>query len=90
LPHISQGSYATPGYIRNDAGEFSFQDQTYNIIGICKEVHRVLGHRFLEILYKDAIEYELMQRQLDYGREKEYMIQYKGVILSHNFFADFL
>jgi GxxExxY protein len=67
---------------------FPFKDQTYNIIGIRKEVHRVLDHWFLEIVYQDAIEYELMQ--LDYGREKEYVIKYKDVILPHNFFADFV
>jgi len=54
------------------------------------EVHKILGHGFLEIVYKDAIEYELVQRQLSYCREKEYLIEYKGIILPHKFFADFV
>jgi PD-(D/E)XK nuclease superfamily protein len=45
--------------------------------------------RFLEIVYKEAIEYELVQIQLNYSREKEYVIPYKEVVLPHNFFADF-
>jgi hypothetical protein len=32
-----------------------FNKETYAIIGLCREVHRVLGHGFSEIVYKDAI-----------------------------------
>jgi GxxExxY protein len=69
---------------------FPLKDETYMAIGICMEVHNILGHGFLEIVYKDAIEYELVQRQFSYCREKEYLIEYKGIILPHNFFADFV
>lgn len=54
------------------------------------EVHNVLGHGVLEIVYKDAIEYEVKKRQLQYSREREYLIQYKEVILPHKFYADFV
>ena len=70
--------------------KFPFKDETYEAIGICMEVHRILGHGFLEIVYKDAIEYELIQRQVRYCREKEYLIKYKDIILPHKFFADFV
>ncbi|MDZ4713940.1 MAG: GxxExxY protein [Cytophagales bacterium] len=65
-------------------------DETYEIIGICMEVHRVLGHGFLEIVYKDAIEFELLRGEYPYSREKQYQILYKGTILRHSFFADFV
>ena len=58
---------------------FPFKDETYAIIGICMEVHRFLGHGFLEIVYKDAIEHEVRHKQLTYSREKEYLIQYKEI-----------
>jgi GxxExxY protein len=29
-------------------------NETHEIIGTCMEVHRHLGHGFLEIVYKDA------------------------------------
>jgi GxxExxY protein len=45
---------------------------------------------FLEIVYKDAIEYEFSQRKIQYEREKEYCVQYKDVTLTHSFFADFV
>ena len=54
------------------------------------EVHNVLGHGFLEIVYKDAIEYEVRKRQLDCCSEREYLIQYKETILPHKFYADFV
>jgi len=53
-------------------------------------VHRILGHGFLEIVYKDAIQLELANSNIDYQREKECCIKYKGIILSHHFYADFV
>lgn len=35
-----------------------YKEDSYKIIGICMDVHRELGHGFLEIVYKDAIELE--------------------------------
>lgn len=53
-------------------------------------VHRTLGHGFLEIIYKDAIEIELRKKAIEFDREKEYNIEYNGIILPHNFYADFV
>jgi GxxExxY protein len=69
---------------------FPFQDETYELIGICMDAHRILGKGLLEIVYKDAIEYELRQRNIPYEREKKYVVNYKGIILPHLFFADFV
>lgn len=66
------------------------EEETHEIIGICMEVHRHLGHGFLEIVYKDAIEYEFRQRGIEYEREKEYQVIYKDTVLKHKFFADFV
>ena len=65
-------------------------NETYTIIGICMEIHRELGHGFLEIVYKDAIEYELRTKVIQYEREKEFEVQYKNLILPHKFYADFV
>ena len=70
--------------------ELYFKDEAYKVVGICMEVHRILGHGFLEIVYKDAIEHELIKRGIEYTREKEYTIHYKDIVLSHSFFADFV
>jgi GxxExxY protein len=39
--------------------KYPLQSETFQLIGIGMEVHRTLGHGFLEIVYKDAIEIEL-------------------------------
>ncbi len=54
------------------------------------EVHSTLGHGFLEVVYKDAIEWEMQQRNIMYQREKEFPVFYKGARLQHKFFADFV
>jgi GxxExxY protein len=66
------------------------QNETYEIIGICMEVHKILGHGFKEVVYKDAIELEARLRNIEYAREKEFCIDYKGHTLKHRFNADFV
>jgi GxxExxY protein len=43
-----------------------------------------------EIVYKDALEHEFNLNNINYSREKEYPVTYKGVILPHKFYADFI
>lgn len=71
-------------------GDYPLQKATYEIIGIGMEIHRILGKGFLEIVYKDAFEYELRKRNIFFEREKEYIVQYKDIILPHKFYADFV
>jgi GxxExxY protein len=66
------------------------KEEAYKIIGICMEVHNNLGHGFLEIVYKDALEYEFRKANILYEREKKYEVNYKGIILPHKFYADFV
>jgi GxxExxY protein len=66
------------------------EKETYKIIGICMEVHRNLGPGLLEVIYKDALEVEFKDNGIPYEREKEYSIEYKGKILPHKFYADFV
>jgi GxxExxY protein len=69
---------------------FPFKEETYDIIGLCMEVHKHLGHGFMEIVYKDAIELEVKNEAISYEREKEFNIAYKEIILPHKFYADFI
>jgi GxxExxY protein len=70
--------------------DYPLQEESYEIIGICMEVHRILGRGLLEVVYKDALEYEFKKNEIAYEREKKYEINYKDVILPHHFFADFV
>ncbi len=74
--------------IRNK--HFPLKEETAAIIKLCLEVHKNLGFGFSEIVYKDAIELEFKQNNIFYEREKEYRVNYKGKILNHYFFADFI
>ena len=67
-----------------------FKEESYKIIGVCMEVHNNLGAGFLEIVYKDALEYEFKKANIPYEREKVYEVNYKGIILPHRFYADFV
>ncbi|WP_336960405.1 GxxExxY protein [Chryseobacterium contaminans] len=49
-----------------------------------------MGSGFSEIVYKDALEYEMNQAGIIYEREKEYIVHYKGTVLPHKFYADFV
>ena len=60
-----------------------YKEESYQIIGKCFEIHNIPGSGFLEIVYKDALEYELMLANVLYEREKEYVVKYKGIVLPH-------
>lgn len=66
------------------------EEETFKIIGICMEVHRNLGPGLLEVVYKDVLEIEFKANNIPFEREKEFSIEYKGIILPHKFYADFI
>jgi len=66
------------------------KSESYKLLGLLFEVHNNLGKGFLEIVYKDAIEYELEKSKILFDREKEYVVNYKDIILKHKFYADFI
>jgi len=53
-------------------------------------VHNNLGAGFLEIVYKDALEFEFRNPVIEFEREKKYEVNYKGITLPHKFYADFV
>ena len=54
------------------------------------EIHRELGKGHDEVIYKDALAIELSRAGILFSREKNYEITYKGVILPHYYYADFV
>jgi GxxExxY protein len=69
---------------------FYLKEETYEIIGLCMEVHKILGKGFNEIIYKEALQYEFIKKKIPFEREKEYIVEYKDIILSKRYFADFV
>ncbi len=64
---------------------------TAKIIGCAMEVHKILGNGFQEVIYQRALEIEILAQGLDFTREHEMKIYYKGVDIGSrrvDFFVD--
>ena len=64
--------------------------KTYAIIGAAMEVHRELGHGFLELPYQTAIALEFQERAIPFKAEVSLPIRYKGKLLTCAYRADFV
>ena len=51
---------------------------THKIIGCAMKVHRMLGNGFQEVIYQRALAVEMTQQALEFSREHEMKISYKG------------
>ena len=69
---------------------FYLKDETYEIIGLCMEVHKILGKGHSEVVYKEALEYEFKLNSIPFEREKMYEIEYKDIVLPRKYVADFV
>ena len=65
-------------------------EQTYAVIGAAMAAHRELGHGFLEAVYQEAMERELVARHIPHEREFELPIYYRGVPLNTSYRVDFV
>jgi GxxExxY protein len=70
--------------------ELLYKEEVYEIIGAAMEVHKVLGCGFLEAVYQEAFEKELVFNQIPYIREAQLNIYYKNELLSKYYNADFI
>src|SRR6185437_15365696 len=70
--------------------ELLYKDEVFKLVGFCMEVHRELGKGQDEVLYKDAFVVELQRAELPFTRELKCEVNYKGVILPHYHYADFV
>ncbi len=55
------------------------EDLTKKIIGCAMEVHKQLGNGFQEVIYQRALEIEMRAAGLEFAREMEMPIYYKGI-----------
>src|SRR5207244_827085 len=67
-----------------------YEQEVFQLVGLCMDVHRELGKSHDEVIYKDALVVELNRAGIPFLREKNYEITYKGVILPHYYYADFV
>ncbi|MBM3180288.1 MAG: GxxExxY protein [Chloroflexi bacterium] len=64
--------------------------QTYAIIGAAMEIHRQLGHGFLEAVYQEAAVIEFPLKQIPFEREVNLPVKYKNTALPIHYRADFI
>ncbi len=55
-----------------------YEDLTYKIIGCAMEVHKHLGNGFQEVVYQRALAIEMQMQGIEFSREHEMPLQYKG------------
>lgn len=54
------------------------EELTRKIIGCAMEVHKQIGNGFQEVIYQRALAIEMQLQGLNFSREHEMQIQYKG------------
>lgn len=58
--------------------EYPESELTGKIIGCAMEVHRILGNGFQEVIYQRALEIEMRNQGINFSKEHEMEIFYKG------------
>ncbi len=59
--------------------EYKYKEITEKIIGASMKVHSALGNGFQEVIYQRALEIELADSRVQFKREFEMPIFYKGI-----------
>lgn len=67
-----------------------YPKECYAITGAAMRAYNMLGHGFLEAVYQEAFEIELLKRDIRYEREKELKIMYGSIELKQSYKADFV
>lgn len=70
--------------------ELLFKEESFKIIGICMQIHQSLGMGLKEVNYKDAMEIDFIENNINYNREKKFLVKYKDKILRNPYIADFV
>ncbi len=70
--------------------ELLYKEEVFKLVGFCMEIQRELGKGHDEIIYKDALIVELSRAGIPFLRDRNYEITYKGAILPHYYYADFV
>ena len=60
------------------------------VIGAAIEVHKTLGPGLLESVYEECLCHELTLQKIDFERQKELPVEYKGLKLSIGYRIDIL
>lgn len=65
-----------------------YKDESYAIRGAIYEVYKTMGAGFLEAVYQECLEHELIERGIPYRSQDDIEICYKGKTLKQFYRAD--
>ena len=72
----------------HERGDIIFKEECFEIYGCIYAVNRKLGPGFLESVYQEAMEIELIRRKIPFIAKQELEILYDGIPLSNKYIAD--
>jgi GxxExxY protein len=67
-----------------------YKDECYRIMGACFEVYKELGCGFLEAVYQESLEMELVTQQIPFRPQVALLLTYKGQSLKQMYVPDFV
>jgi len=70
--------------------ELLLKEEAYAVVGAAIEVHRELGPGFLEPVYQEAMEIELVERAIPFHSQRALSICYKDHLLVKHYVPDLL
>lgn len=71
-------------------GQILFKQETYNIIGAAFEVYNELGCGFLESVYQEALQREMLLKDIPFNAQRPITLFYKNEPLQKQFIADLI
>jgi GxxExxY protein len=70
--------------------ELIYREESYKIVGACFEVYKGKGCGFLEAVYQECLQLELIDRNLPFASRQRLPLHYKGRLLNQVYEADFI
>ena len=70
--------------------EILYKEESYKINGCIFNVYKKLGAGFLEAVYQEALEIELLQENIPFNSQQELKIIYNGISLKQKYIADII
>ena len=69
-------------------GKLIYEEETYKIISTCMKVHKILSACFLEAVYEENVEKELIKAVIKFERQKKLHVYYDDNELKKYFISD--
>ena len=70
--------------------ELIFKEEAFQIIGSCFEVYNEMGCGYVEPVYQECLELELVMRDIPFRPRTELHLSYKGQVLKQTYEPDFV